>query len=58
MEILDNSALSYPIGKMGHLYFFKNKLNFSFNFERVYKRSTRDIVNGAFKGLVMLQETY
>ena len=42
-----------------HLYLkMKDILNFSFNFERVYKRSTLDIVNGALKGLVMLQETY
>ena len=36
----------------------KNNFNFFFDFEKVYKRSTLEIMDGALKGLVMLQETY
>ena len=36
----------------------KDKFNFLFDFEKVYKRSTLEIMDGALKGLVMLQETY
>ena len=36
----------------------KDNFNFLFDFEKVYKRSTLEIMDGALKGLVMLQETY
>ena len=36
----------------------QDKFNFLFDFEKVYKRSTLEIMDGALKGLVMLQETY
>ena len=36
----------------------KDDFNFLFDFEKVYKRSTLEIMDGALKGLVMLQETY
>ena len=36
----------------------KDKFNFLFDFEKVYQRSTQEIMDGSLKGLVMLQETY
>ena len=36
----------------------KDNFNFFFDFQKVYQRSTQEIMDGALKGLVMLQETY
>ena len=36
----------------------KDNFNFLFDFEKVYQRSTQEIMDGSLKGLVMLQETY
>ena len=36
----------------------KDNFNFLFDFEKVYHRSTQEIMDGSLKGLVMLQETY
>ena len=36
----------------------KDNFNLVFDIENVYKHSTLEIINGALKGLIMLQETY
>ena len=36
----------------------KDNFNFLFDFDKAFKRSTIEIIDGALKGLVMLQETY